>query len=484
MTDSLEPPRLESVPKIKKTPMQTPLHSEHLRGGAKMTDFHGWELPLSYGGGAISEHHHVRNACGVFDVSHMAQFEVTGPRSCDFIESILPSSVQHIIPGRGRYSCLLARDGGVLDDLFVYSLAADHFLLCVNGARHNAVLVHLMEWSVVGHREDGSFGSDAKKLDGVDVKDCCDDWALLAIQGPRSRESLQRFLAPGDLERAHQLAYTHIISVAVAPNVLQASDLQQNPGLRCWLARTGYTGELGYELFVPPSLAVGVWRALMAGGVDHKDVPGTSDQAIDQAMVRPIGLAARDSLRLEAGFMLYGSDLHEELTPYDVSLGWLISKSKTRYCGYEGLKERYGEDFLSGKVDELGRLRGFVMKDRTIARGGMKVYADVSRSYNSGNHSGVHSDQKSLDKHSSMVCVGEVTSGAFLPTLGCAGGLLLLDANYTGLKAVSGNNAEGVNNLIRDDSSSKAMEVWVEVRGKMRAASLAPLPHYVSRARG
>lgn len=403
---------------------RTPLYEEHLALGAKMTNFHGWQLPVFYPLGSLKEHTHCRNHCGVFDVSHMAQIEARGECSEDFLQYVLPSDVSVLQEGRGRYSCMLGEEGGIIDDIFLYRLAQRHYLLCVNGARRQRVMEHLRQ-----HRERWCEKGAAGELI---LEDRSDHWALLALQGPRSSEALELFLKDSELEKAQQLPYAHITCLR---------------SRRGWLARTGYTGERGYEVFVPSSGAGQLWRELIR----------------DNSWVQPMGLGARDSLRLEAGFLLYGADIHEGLSPYEVGLDWLISARKQHFVGCSALQRYRGEN---GEMPHHA-LVGFIMQQRTIPRSGMDVLVQNGE----GNISAAK--------------VGVVSSGGFLPTLGESGGLALM--KFGGRGAVSSDADYAQRSLPGGRRSLKDVylgrQIFIDVRGKKREARCVSLPFYVSRAR-
>ena len=398
----------------------TPLYKEHLALGAKMIDFHGWQLPVFYPGGSLKEHSHCRESCGVFDVSHMAQIEVRGDLSGAFLQYLLPSRVAALKEGWGRYSCVLDSAGLLLDDVFLYRLSSDQYLLCVNGSRRREVWHHI--------KEQKQLWLEARGLSGeLVVSDSSDDWALLAVQGPRSREALALFLSGEDLERAEQLAYTQLTTMSAFKGG--------------WVARTGYTGEWGYEVFVPCDQVLQIWRTLVGS----------------TSWLQPMGLGARDSLRLEAGFLLYGSDIHPNLTPYDVNLQWLLCFEEGDFvgrCALEKLRESR----------EKQSLIGFLMQDRGMARAGMDVY--IEREDTQG---------------SSMECVGTVSSGGYLPTLRRPGGLARVRVSEKFM-------SDGPKDLKEGKVSAKDIysgrRLWIDIRGKKCLAQYASLPFYVSKARG
>src|SRR5690348_11558029 len=323
------------------TPRQTPLQGVHERLGAAMTSFAGWQMPLRYTS-ETAEHQAVRNAAGLFDLSHMGEITVAGPGAGALLDYALVGNLSALHPGRARYTMICADDGGVLDDLVVYRLDEDQFLVIANASNTEVVF---------GALSDRAGAYDAQ------VSDATEDWALVAIQGPAA----ERILGPlaSDLDLAAMKYYAGAFgSVA---------------GRRAWVARTGYTGEDGFEVFCRPEDAVPVWDLLTAAG--------------DPAGLVPAGLAARDTLRLEAGMPLYGNELGPDVTPFEAGLGRVVKFDKPgEFVGREALAARAA----SGPVR---RLAGLTIQSRRIARHGYPVLAD------------------------GVEC-GVVTSGAPSPTLG------------------------------------------------------------------
>ena len=314
---------------------RTALHGEHVRLGARVTDFGGWEMPLHYGS-QIEEHHRVRRGAGMFDVSHMLAIELRGEAARPFLRRLLANDVGRLAqPGKALYSCLLREDAGILDDLIAYFLADDWFRLVVNAGTADQDL----DWIL---KQRDRFAPDL-------VVQPRRDLAMIAVQGPQARESLWQ-ARPQTRAESETLA------------VFQAA--QAGPLL---VARTGYTGEDGFEIMLPASEAVPLWRDLLAAGV------------------APCGLGARDTLRLEAGMNLYGQDMDESVTPVEAGLGWTVA-----------LKD--GRDFIGRAALESRaprfRMVGLVLRDKGVLRAHQKLRS-------------VHG-------------TGEITSGTFSPTLGCA----------------------------------------------------------------
>jgi aminomethyltransferase len=263
---------------------RTPLFDRHRRAGAKLVPFAGWEMPVSYEG-IRAEHVEVRTGAGVFDVSHMGQIETSGPDAERFLQRLLSNDLTQLPEGGAQYSVLCRDDGGVLDDLFTY-LLPDRHLTVTNASNHEKDLA----W----------FREHAEPFD-VEIRDAHDDWAMLAVQGPAAREALTA-LADGELPpRMH----TAELELAGVPTVV---------------CGTGYTGEDGCELLLAPDGAAAVWDALLERGVT------------------PVGLGARDTLRLEVCFHLYGNDLSEDRNPIEAGLGWCC-KLSTGFVGSKALRE-------------------------------------------------------------------------------------------------------------------------------------------------
>ncbi len=305
----------------------SPLHDRHVAAGAKLVPFAGWEMPVEYGG-IRQEHLAVRREVGVFDVSHMGEVETRGPQALEFLQRMLSNDIRRIPEGGAQYSVMCREDGGILDDLFTYRLAECEFLTVTNAANHERDIAHLQ-----AHAD----GFD------VDVLDVAAQFAMLAVQGPGARGLVGR-LADGSLpERMHCCDRT----VAGAPVTVCA---------------TGYTGEDGVELLLDPDDAPRVWDAVVGGGAT------------------PAGLGARDTLRLEVCFHLYGNDMNEQRNPIEAGLGWAC-KEQTGFIGSEAVAKARREG-----TEE--KLVPFAIEGPGIARAGNAVIGG-----------------------------GEVTSGTFSPSL-------------------------------------------------------------------
>ena len=325
---------------------RTPLYDAHVALGARLVPFAGWEMPVQYPAGISVEHRAVREACGVFDVSHMGEFLVRGPDAIAFVNAVTSNDASALAVGQIQYSTLLTERGTIVDDLLVYRFP-EHLLLVVNAGNRDADLAHLQA-----------------QLAGFDctLEDVSDAYALIAVQGPNAPAIVQS-LTSTDLS---PIKYYRFVEGEVA-------------GVPSIISRTGYTGELGFELYVPWGSARAVWDAVLAAGE-----------------VTPCGLGARDTLRLEAGMALYGHELDLETTPLEAGLSWLVKLGKPSFTGKPVLLQQHEDG-----VDR--RLVGFTFDERAIPRAGMPVwYGDVE--------------------------VGVVRSGTMSPTLGAPIGTCYLPA--------------------------------------------------------
>jgi len=306
------------------TLLRTPLFDRHVALGARMVPFAGWEMPVQYEG-VIPEHVSVRNNCGVFDVSHMGEFEVEGPQARGFLQSVLSNDLDRIGPGQAQYTLLTNEQGGILDDLIVYEREPERFLLIVNASNREPDFAWLRE----------------REVTGADLRDVSDDYALLAVQGPRSLERL------GLPEAA---AFTFADG--------------EIDGVACTVNRTGYTGELGVELLVPADAAGELW-----------------DRVVDRGAV-PCGLGARDTLRLEVCYPLHGNDIGPETDAISAGLGWVCALDKD-FTGVAELRRVKEES-------PARRLAAFVMDDPGIPRQGMAILdsgGEAVGEVTSGSHS-------------------------------------------------------------------------------------------------
>ncbi len=264
---------------------KTPLYDAHVSRGGRMVDFAGWELPVMYSS-IVEEHNAVRSAAGLFDVSHMGEIEIRGKGASAFLAKLLPTRLSKISPGTSMYSCLCNESGGVIDDLFVYMRDENDYFLVVNAATTEKDLAWLMKW----------------KSGDVQIVDVSSSIAKIDLQGPRSLEIALAVLQNDAIAGLSRFAFL---------------DLRYE-GMPIMISQSGYTGEYGFELYLPPSLAPSLWQNLLEAG--------------KQWGLRPCGLGARDTLRLEAALSLYGHELDEETTPVEAGIGWLVS-SEEDYIG-------------------------------------------------------------------------------------------------------------------------------------------------------
>jgi aminomethyltransferase len=357
---------------------KTPLNAIHRESGARMVPFGGWDMPVEYSG-LIAEHMAVRTAAGVFDVSHMGQFEVEGEGALAFLQKVTSNDVAKLVDGQAQYSALPMPSGCPVDDVIVYRRAADRFLVVVNAANVEK------DWQWLLAQSPSRCG----------LHNLSDQFALLALQGPRAEAILQRLTA---LALASIGAY-HFAEGAVA-------------GHTAIVARTGYTGEDGFEVFVAPEHAADVWRRLLEAGAPEG--------------LLPAGLGARDTLRLEAKMMLYGSDMDETTTLVEAGLGWIVSldTGKGDFNGRAVLAEQKA-------AGAPRKVVGFEMVGRGIARHGHPVFVDGE-------------------------ACGPVSSGSFAPFLQKSIGLCYVPA----ARATVGAPLE------------------VEIRGARVAARIVPTPFY------
>ncbi|MDX1381383.1 MAG: glycine cleavage system aminomethyltransferase GcvT [Xanthomonadales bacterium] len=313
---------------------QTPLHDAHLADGARMVEFAGWALPIHYGS-LLDEHRRVREDAGMFDVSHMTVVDVQGPQARAFLERLLANDVGRLqVPGKALYSCMLNERGGVIDDLIAYFMEDGWFRLVVNAATRDKGVAWL-------ERQGGDFRVAVTEHH---------ETGMIAVQGPAARERLHSLLPADAVERA---------------SGLRPFSALQHDGL--FIARTGYTGEEGYEVILPAERAEDLWRRLRGAGV------------------APCGLGARDTLRLEAGLNLYGQDMDEDVTPLESGLAWTVAMSDARdFIGRAALERQRADG-------PRRKLVGLVLEGRGVLRPGQAVDTEAGP--------------------------GKTTSGTFSPTL-------------------------------------------------------------------
>ncbi|MGB3838862.1 glycine cleavage system aminomethyltransferase GcvT [Rhodanobacter sp. FW102-FHT14D06] len=318
---------------------KTVLNATHRALGARMVDFGGWDMPINYGS-QIEEHHAVRRDAGMFDVSHMTVVDLHGARTREFLRHLLANNIGKLkVHGKALYSCMLNERGGVIDDLIVYYLGEEFFRLVVNAATRAKDLAWIER--------------QAKAFD-VQVKER-PDFAMIAVQGPQARAKVLGLLHEVDRPRIEKLGK------------FAAAAAQGPGGMPLFVARTGYTGEDGFEIMLPAEHAVALWEALLAAGV------------------KPAGLGARDTLRLEAGMNLYGQDMDEDVTPWEANLGWTVSLDEGRdFIGRAALEQQQAAGVPRVMI-------GVVLDEKGVLRHGQKVLAANGE--------------------------GEILSGSFAPTL-------------------------------------------------------------------
>jgi aminomethyltransferase len=302
---------------------KTPLNARHRALGARMVEFGGWDMPVEYSG-IVDEHLAVRTRAGLFDVSHMGEIEIAGGDALKAVQHITSNDAAKLAIGQIQYSALTTPQGTFVDDVLVYKLADEHFMLVVNASN----IIKDFNW-ITEHVPE--------QVDAVAVN-TSSRYALLALQGPAARDVLQTLTA-ADLSG---LKYYWFTTGEVA-------------SVRCTISRTGYTGEDGFEVFVPPASADRVWNAILTAG--------------QSAGVIPAGLGARDTLRLEASMRLYGNDMDETTTVVEADLGWIVGWKKQEFLGFDVLQSQKAQGAPR-------KLVGFEMLDRAIARHGYDVYID------------------------------------------------------------------------------------------------------------
>ena len=359
-------------------PRRTPLYDCHVAAGGRIIDFAGWDLPVQYSG-VLDEHATVREAVGLFDVSHMGELLITGPDALAAVNRIVTNDVSKLVDGQAQYTAVCTPDGGIVDDMIVYRVSAAEIFICVNASNRDKDYAHYRE-----------------HLTGDCVlEDQGDRWAQLALQGPRSPETLSAVLG---VDLIGELGAFHFRDVPWGGTTLR-------------VATTGYTGERGVEIYVAPDHAPALWDALMAAGAPHG--------------IKPCGLGARDTLRLEMAYCLYGNDIDGSTTPLEAGLGWVTKLAKGDFVGREAL--------LRQKAAGVPRrLVGLELVDRGIPRHGYPIWAGGE-------------------------VVGRVTSGTMSPTLKKPIGMGYVPMALT----------------------APGTDIEVEIRGRNVAARVVKLPFIV-----
>lgn len=355
---------------------KTPLNAVHRALGARMVDFGGWDMPVEYSG-IIDEHLAVRKAVGLFDVSHMGEIEIRGPQALALVDRLTPNAAGRLADGQAQYSALLYPQGTFVDDILVHRIGPEHYFLCVNASNQ----VKDYEWI----RSQNDLDAEVEFASGRYVQ--------LAIQGPRAVETLGRLTNTG-LKAIRYYWFTRG-EVLGAPAII---------------ARTGYTGEAGFEIYVAPEEGGRIWNAVLEAGAGYG--------------IRPCGLGARNTLRLEAAMSLYGHEIDDTITPYEARLGWIVKLGKGDFIGRDALLRQKGEGVRR-------RLAGLEMTGRGIGRDGYRVF-DGGRD------------------------IGWITSGSPAPFVGRNIALAMLPV----------------------DKGDAGTEVTVQVRSRMVEARVAPTPFY------
>lgn len=360
---------------------KTALNDLHRRLGGRMVEFGGWDMPVQYPAGTVSEHLRTRKHAGLFDVSHMGEIDVRGRDAISFVNRLVSNDASKLIDGQAQYSALTTPEGTVLDDLLVYRFAEDHLLLVVNAGTTEK------DWDwISSHRRD----------ENVELRDLSAEYCQIALQGPDALSILQ-LLTTVPLD---EIKYYHFTEDKV-------------DGVEAIISRTGYTGEDGFEIYAAAEKAQGLWNKILDVGKYGEEYG-----------VLPCGLAARNTLRLEAGMCLYGHEIDETTTLLEANLGWICKLNKGEFIGREQLQKQKGEGIKR-------KLIGFEVTDRGIARDGQEVLIDGKR-------------------------VGRVTSGSPAPFLKKSIGMAYVPADFA--------------------NEGRAIEI--DVRGRPVSAQIVPLPFY------
>jgi glycine cleavage system T protein (aminomethyltransferase) len=366
-----------SAPDLK----QTPLNALHRRMGGRMVDFGGWDMPVQYPAGTVEEHLRTRTQAGLFDVSHMGEIDVRGPEAIPFVNRLVSNDASKLVDGQAQYSALTTPEGTVVDDLLVYRFAADHLLLVVNASTTE---------------KDWDWISSHQRDEAVELRNVSANYCQLALQGPRALAILQTLT---DVPLS-EIKYYHFREGAV-------------DGVQAIISRTGYTGEDGFEVYAAPERAEQLWQKMLdAGGF------GTDEGVL------PCGLAARNTLRLEAAMALYGHEIDETTTLLEANLGWICKLNKGEFIGREPLARQKEEGVRK-------RLVGFEMTERGIARDNQDVLIDGER-------------------------VGRVTSGSPAPFLKKNIGLAYVPTEH----------------------AHEGQEIQIDVRGRAVGALVVKTPFY------
>ncbi len=355
---------------------KTPLYEAHVQQGARMVEFAGWDMPIQYSG-LKEEHLHVRSAVGAFDVSHMGEISVKGPKALETLEWLTTNHVAKLGPGQAQYSLFPNELGGMVDDLIVYCIEPGiHYLLCVNASNTDKDFAHML-----------------KHNRGAQIENISKNWGQIAIQGPRAIRLIAKIFGD-DIKDLKSFHFT----------------MKPFSGAQCYIARTGYTGEDGAEIFVPWDKTAALWAEFFKQS---------------EGELKPIGLGARDTLRTEMKYSLYGQEITDTTNPYGAGLGWVVKPKEKDFLGKEVI--------LAGK-EKAKKLVGLEVTGRGIARHGYKVF--------------------SFDKKES----GEVTSGTLSPSLNKAVAIAYVDAKDAAI----------------------GTDLLIEIRDKMVEAKVVKTPFVVA----
>jgi glycine cleavage system T protein (aminomethyltransferase) len=366
-----------TAPQLKRTP----LNNAHRQMGGRMVDFGGWDMPVQYPAGTIEEHLRTRTHAGLFDVSHMGEVDVRGSDAIAFVNRLTSNDVTKLVDGQAQYTALTTPQGTVIDDLLVYRLAADHLLLVVNAGTTDK------DWEWIKSHHAG---------EAVELKNVSADYCQLALQGPDAIAILRKLT---DLPLS-DIKYYHFTTGTV-------------DSIDSIVSRTGYTGEDGFEIYAAPEHAEKLWSKLLDAGNF-----GSADGVL------PCGLAARNTLRLEAGMALYGHEIDETTTLFEANLGWICKLDKGEFIGREPLAQQKAAGVKR-------KLVGFEVTDRGIARDGQDVVIDAE-------------------------CVGKVTSGSPAPYLKKNIGFAYIPVGYANV----------------------GQEICIDVRGRLVCAQVVKTPFY------
>lgn len=376
--------------------MKTPLYDLHIKYGAKIVDFHGWKMPLQYSG-IIEEHINTRHNVSIFDVSHMGRFEVTGAEAFHVLQMLATNDISILDDNQALYSPICRNDGGIIDDLIIYRINSARYLVVVNASNR----IKDFRW-ISSHSKSGAV-----------ITDISNDTVLLAVQGPLALNVIEQVFPKLNLERLKPFDFI-ITSISAQGKTNQdhaseeGKEDMQNTKNELLISRTGYTGEDGFELFFDSS-KTSIWEKLLQKGSPYN--------------VKPAGLGARDTLRLEAGLMLYGNEMDETTTPFEVPLKWTVKLEKVDFVGKQALTDRP----ISKK------LVGFEVLEKRIARHGSRVQINGKMA-------------------------GHVTSGSYSPTLKKSIGMCFVSPNV-----------------------SSAQEIEIDIGGKIYRSKITPSTRFYKR---